>query len=281
MRAQAFHQQPAGAVGLLGALDFRSLVNERVAAEAGGKAETQLPLLGHAAGGGIEADGAFGRGFLPLEVSVDGNVEKPVVPAVRPGGRAVLRRITDLETRGDGRPDDISGQALLKRPDQPLPDVVLGIVFFGVIADRIVDPGKTVPAHERQGIFLAFGSRCLGRDQDMDVGFLPVPDIIDERDFVLDVLEVAASAIDEDPGCGFFQRFQVIRRRLGGPWKRGEQASHQGENGRLRDFFHASIPFLFHVAFPDARFMPESLSKLFQRDQFFLRENPLKSYKKV
>ncbi len=61
-------------------------------------------------------------------------------------------------------------------------------------------PAKGGLADESQGVFRTAAARGLGRDQDVDVGFLAVADVVDEGDFGPDVVHVPVLKVDEDLG---------------------------------------------------------------------------------
>ncbi len=80
------------------------------------------------------------------------------------------------------------------------------------------------------GVFPPAASRRLGRDEDVDLGFEAVADVIDEGDLGLDVIEVAAVAVEEDLDGGLLQLVDVRRDGLAGRGRGGRQSQAQDQD---------------------------------------------------
>ena len=59
-------------------------------------------------------------------------------------------------------------------------------------------------ADKFHSVFICTTPRPLRRDKDMDIGILPVPDIVDKSDLGADIIPVTASAIDKDLRSALF-----------------------------------------------------------------------------
>ncbi len=184
--------------------------------------------------GGRELPG--GPGFLAVEMGVPAQAEDPGPPPV--AGRPGLRRLLegDRDPGGDGRPGHVTHQAHLEGVDQTVADLVLGVRSIGIAGLGVVDPREFVLADERQRVLAPSASRLQGRDKDVDLGFLAVPDIIHEGDLGPDVIDVAIRAVDEDPRRGLLQLLDRRRPvRLLGQDGGGEEGRESEDEGKDRD----------------------------------------------
>ena len=142
--------------------------------------------------------------MLSLEVPVSAEAEDPILPAVDSGRGLRRGLVIDGQTGRDGRLRGVAGQPDLQGVDQAAAGLVVGVGLVGKIADGVVEALELVLAEKAQQVFPSAASRRLGRDENMDLGFFAVTDVIDESDLGFDVVEITGSAIDKDARGGLF-----------------------------------------------------------------------------
>ena len=64
-------------------------------------------------------------------------------------------------------------------------------------------PWNSFLPREGERVFAAAARGLRARHQDMNLGFVPVPDVIDERDLGLDIFDVAVEQSKKTRGAAF------------------------------------------------------------------------------
>jgi hypothetical protein len=124
----------------------------------------------------------------------------------------------------------IGDQTFFEGVDKSFPHLIRRIVRSGEAFQGGVPPLVFFETDEGQSVLRAAASRLLGRDENMDVGMLTIPDIVDEHDFGSDVIAVtdAGGTIEIDIGSDASHGVEAFGSRLSGGF--GESRGEDGEN---------------------------------------------------